>query len=117
MTDELRKLIDNATFRPVGTFDRLMFVSTGIYDGFWGINGYDNILILGGIGDTWYKVSDYGDKFDIYKTGAGFNLDIPTEYGVPCIWFNRPIYIDNTLGVSSVVGKLVEEQEDGNDRA
>ena len=111
MTDKLRKLIDNATFRPVGTFDKLMFVSTGKYDGFWGINGYDNILILGRIGNTWYKVSDYGDKFDIYKTGAGFNLDIPTEYGVPCIWFNRPIHIDNTLGVSSVVGELVESQE------
>ena len=114
MTDKLRKLIDNATFRPVGTFDKLMFVSTGKYDGFYGINGYDNILILGGIGNTWYKVSDYGDKFDIYKTGAGFNLDIPTEYGVPCIWFNRPIHIDNTLSVSSVVGELVEEADNGN---
>lgn len=107
MTDELRKLIDNATFKPVGDFEKLMFVSTGIYDGFFGISGYDNILILGLIDNTWYKVSDYGDKFDIYQTGTAFNLDIPTEYGVPCIWFNIPIHIDNTLGVSSVVGTLV----------
>lgn len=116
MTDKLRKLIDNATFRPVGTFDKLMFVSNGTYDGFWGVNGYDHILVLGWERktNTWYRISAYGDKFDIYKTGAGFNLDIPTEYGVPCIWFNRPIYIDNTLGVSSVVGELVEEQEDDN---
>lgn len=114
MTDKLRELIDNAPFRPVGTFDKLMFVSTGKYDGFWGVNGYDNILILGWERETdqWYKVSDYGDKFDIYKTNTGFNLDIPTEYGVPCIWFNRPIHIDNTLGVSNVVGELVKEQED-----
>ena len=111
MIDKLKELIDNAPFRPVGTFDKLMFVSTGIYDGFWGVNGYDNILILGWERETgqWYKVSDYGDKFDIFKTGEGFNLDIPTDYGVPCIWFNKPIFIDNTLGVSNVVGELVEE--------
>lgn len=107
MTDKLQKLIDSVPFRPVGTFEKLMFVSAGKYDGLWGINGYDNLLILGGIGDNWYKISDYGDKFDIYKTGVGFNLDIPTEYGVPRIWFNKPVYIDNRLGISSVVGKLV----------
>ena len=113
MTDKLKELIDNAPFRPVGTFDKLMFVSTGKYDGFWGVNGYDNILILGWKRktDQWYKVSDYGDKFDIYKTNTEFNLDIPTDYGVPCIWFSRPIFIDNRIGVSSVVGELVNKEQ------
>ena len=35
-----------------------------------------------------------------------FNLDIPTEYGVPCIWFDKPIYIDNSLGTSNVFGEF-----------
>lgn len=110
MTDKLKNLISNAPKKPVGTFDKLMFVSNGIYDGFWGENGYDHILILGWERATneWFKVSEYGDKFDIYETGPWFNLDIPTDYGVPVIWFNRPIHINNSLGVSNVVGKLKE---------
>ncbi len=113
MTDALKALIENAPIRPVGFFQKLMFVSNGIYDGFYGINGYDNILILGLSNGKWCKISEYGDKFDIYTDKMGFNLDIPTEYGVPCIWFNEPVFIDNSLGLSSVVGELKKEQRKG----
>lgn len=116
MTEQLKELIENAPLKTVGVYDKLMFVSNGIYDGFWGANGYDHILVLGWERETntWYRISAYGDKFDIYKTNSAFNLDIPTDYGVPCIWFNKPIYIDNSLGVSNVVGELVErESTDG----
>ena len=110
MTDALKELRENAPKRRTGTYDKLMFVSNGIYDGFWGVNGYDNILILGWVRETneWYKVSEYGDKFDIMRIESWFNLDIPSEYGVPCIWFDKPIYINNELGVSNVMGELVQ---------
>lgn len=113
MTDKLRELIDNAPRRTKGTYDKLMFVSNGAYDGFWGANGYDHILILGWVRETnqWYTVSQYGDKFDIFKTDSWFNVDIPSDYGVPCIWFNKPIYINNELSTSNVVGELVDIRE------
>lgn len=113
MTDQLKYLIENAPPREKGAYDKLMFVSNGIYDGFWGENGYDHILILGWVRKTnkWFKVSEYGDKFDIFRADAWFNLDIPSEYGVPCIWFDRPVYINNELGVSNVVGELVQRKK------
>lgn len=40
-----------------------------------------------------------------------FNLDIPSEYGVPRIWFERPIEIDYRVPTSSVMG-YVKESED-----
>ena len=108
MTDKLKELIDTAPKRTVGTYDKLMFVSNGAYDGFWGANGYDHILILGWERKTnkWYKISDYGDKFDIFQAGMRFNLDIPSEFGVPCIWFDSPVYINNYLEASNVIGEL-----------
>ena len=113
MTDALKALIDNAQIRTVGYFSKLMFVSNGIYDGFYGINGYDNILILGLSDGEWWKVSEYGEKFDIYQDVMSLNIDIPTEYGVPCIWFHSPVFIDNSLGLSSVVGGFKRKQRKG----
>lgn len=111
MNDKLKELIKKASCKPVGYFTSLMFISNGKYDGFWKENGYDNILILGYSDGEWYRVSEYGDVFNIYRTLMNFNLDIPTEYGVPRIWFDEPIYIDNSLELSSVVGKFKEGAE------
>ena len=111
MTEELKILIENAPIKRVGYFDKLIFVSNGVYDGFYGINGYDSILIMGLSDGQWCIVSDYGDKFDIYTDRMSFNLDIPTEYGVPCIWFDKPVYIDNSMMLSSVVGEFREQRK------
>lgn len=112
INEKLKDLIDNAEVVTKGTFKTLMFLSAGKYDGFWGENGYDNILILGYdmLKNTWVIISDYGDVFMIYKLSdrINFNIDIPSEYGIPRIWFSRPVRIDNTLGVSSVVGEIYD---------
>lgn len=96
-----------------------MFVSDGEYDGFYGPNGFDSMLILGVSDGGWYKIARGPDVFFIYKTTGCFNLDIPSEYGVPRIWFDIPIYIDNDVPLSSLVGELKEngyngEQEENN---
>ena len=108
-TDKTKELIEKSQYKPEGWFTSLMFVSNGVYNGFWGKNGYDNILILGFSDGKWYIVSKYGDVFNIYNSLMNFNLDIPTEYGVPRIWFDKPIYIDNSIDISSVVGKFEKE--------
>ena len=116
MRKTLKKIIDTAEERSVGYFDTLMFVSNGIYNGFFGKNGYDNILILGYVRaeQKWFIVSRYGDVFSIYYPIMGtFTLDINHKYGVPTIGFGKPIHIDNTDQLSSVIGELRLRGSDG----
>lgn len=120
MTDELKKLIEDAPFIHSGKFASFMVVPNGQYDGFWGVNGYDNILILARPWneDKWYKLATEADVFSVrdYENHCPtFNLDIPSQYGVPRIWFERPIEIDYTIPTSTVMGYVKEREERRND--
>lgn len=110
MTKALEELIENAEHREVGDYDILMIVPNGTYDGFWGVNGYDNIMLLGKVREEnkWYIISDEGaDVLNIERIGhAILNLDIPSVYGMPTIWFRRPIHIDRTTPISSITGVI-----------
>jgi len=110
MKEELKELIENAPKKLVGDFNSLMIVSNGAYDGFWGGNEYDYLLILGTDCETdqWCMVSEYGDILNIENIGNHMcNIDIPEKYGVPRIFFRTPIHIDNSQELSSIMGKLV----------
>lgn len=116
MTDELKKLIEDAPFIHSGKFSAFMVVPNGQHDGFWGVNGYDNILILARPWneDKWYKLATEADIFNVYdynRTCVAFNLDIPSEYGVPRIWFDRPIEIYYDIPTSNVIGYAKEREE------
>ena len=116
MTDKLTQLIEEAPYIHEGIFSSFMIVSNGIYDGFWGVNGYDNILILAKPykEDKWYILATEVDIFNVYdytKTSVGFSLDIPTEYGVPRIWFYKPIHIDFNIPTSTIIGYAVSEAD------
>ena len=114
MTDKLKELIKKAPVKRKGTFKNFMIVSNGVYDGIWGENGFNSIILLGLDVETeeYVKITDYADVFNIYDVcqSVGFNLDIPTEYGVPRIWFSKFITIDNELDISSVNGKVSEDE-------
>ncbi len=115
MTDKLKEIIENAPVKTSGAFRCLFFLSNGEYDGFWGKNGYDNIMIYGFDDDLkeWCKIAAYADKFDIFSIEKdGFNLHIPHDLGIPVIWFNKSVYIDNTLMLSNVVGRLGKYEYD-----
>ena len=105
----LRELIAEAPERVVGDYDTLMLVSNGKYDGFFGVNGYDHLLILGYIAKDkqWYKVADYPDVFDIdLESFCGMvTFDIKSAYGVPTFAFRSPIHIEND-GLSTLVGAV-----------
>ena len=116
MTDELKKLIAEAPIIHSGKFAAFMIVPNGQFDGFWGVNGYDNILILARPWneDKWYKLATAADVFDVYdytRTCSSFNLDIPTQYGVPRIWFCKPIEIDYFIPTANVIGYAKERKE------
>ena len=111
MKKALKELLENAEEKRVGHFHNLLIVSNGVYDGFWGKNGYNNIILLGYVAsDTkYYKITESADIFNIFDLGRNnfrtLNIDIPTEYGVPRIWFNKPIFIDYSAPISGVVGE------------
>ena len=116
MTNELTKLIKEAPRIQSGKFSTFMIVPNGVYDGFWGVNGYDNILILARPykEDKWYKLATEVDKFTVFdfkNHHATFNLDIPSQYGVPRIWFDTPIEIDYSIPTSDVMGYVKEREE------
>ena len=102
MTDKLKEIIENAPVKKKGTFVALMFIPNGEYNGFWGHNGYDNILILGREGGTWYKIATSADVFQMAHYES-VSIDIPTELGVPVLFVPEGIEINNTLELSSVL--------------
>lgn len=109
MRKKLKELIDTAPIKKVGYFSYLMIVPNGKYNGFWGVNGYQNIMLFGREkkDGVWYKISEYADKIDIWNLrDEHFELDIPSDYNVPVIWFRRPIYIDYSLEVSNINGNF-----------
>lgn len=114
MTDELKKLIEDAPHIHSGKFAAFMIVPNGQYDGFWGVNGYDNILILARPWkeDKWYKLATEADVFSVCDCSSSFNLDIPSQYGVPRIWFNNtPIEIDYSIPTANIIGYAKEREE------
>lgn len=111
MKKKLKELIENSPYRQVGDYDYLMTISNGIYKGFWGKNGYNNILVLGRDWKTlkWYKITDDVDVLRIENIGRyGLNVEIPTEYGMPCMWFHTPIHIED-MKISTLSGKIINE--------
>lgn len=115
MKKALKDLIEQSPWKRKGVFRNLMLVSNGVYDGFWGKNGYNNILILGfDVDDNkYYKITESADVFNIMDIPERntFNVEIPTEYGVPRIWFTHPIYIDNEVAISTVTGEILPRKD------
>ena len=112
MKKALKELIENSyVLKGEKSFTRLMFISNGIYKGFLGYNDYNNMIILGleYKSNVWYRITGINqqcDVFNIYKCPMSFNLDIPKEYGIPSMWFDKPIKINNDLQLSSVTGEI-----------
>lgn len=104
MKKALKELLEKAPVKLVGDFRSFMVISNDVYDGFWGRNGYNNIILLGSSCDgKWFRISEYADVFFAYDIRS-LNVDISTEYGVPKFWFDQPIHIDYTLQTSSIMG-------------
>lgn len=108
MTDKLKEIIENAPVKKKGTFAALMFIPNGECNGFWGHYGYDNILLLGREGGTWYKIATSANVF-LMEHYSMFSIDIPTELVVPVLFSPEGIEIDNSLEPTSVLAKKKTE--------
>jgi hypothetical protein len=109
MTRKLKELIENAPIKQIGWFGSFMFYPLGKYDGFFKENGYQRMMSFGFSEEDkkWYVIGDQADVFCILSQNINsFNLDISTEYKIPRIWFDKPIYIDNAFNLSTIMGKI-----------
>ena len=111
MNKYLKDFIKDCPLQTSGTFSDLMFVSNGRYNGFYGKNEYDNIMILGKLPCCceWRIVSGYGDVFVLINAvGYPMSLDINYKLKVPRIWFDGAyIRINNEFGISTVIGEVI----------
>lgn len=104
MKKALKELIENAEVKMVGEFNAFLTIPNGVYDGFYGKNGYDNILLLGqGAEDgKWYKIADGIDTIHFFYPPS-LNWEINSKYGVPSFWSHIPISIKYNGFTSSLI--------------
>ena len=104
MTEELEKLIQKAECKDHGTFNQFLIVPTGeIYDGFWGVNGYDKMILLARLGNEadWRILTNQSDAFHLLRT-RNVNFDVPSDLGCVRVFTDNPIKI--LCIASSVIG-------------
>lgn len=104
MKKALKELIKNAGVKSVGEFHAFLTIPNGIYDSFWGKNGYDNILLLGRDANDgkWYIIADKIDVIHFFYPPS-LNWEINSEYGVPSFWSDKRISIEYNGFTSSLI--------------
>lgn len=69
------------------------------YDGFWGANGYNNIMLVGyGSDDKYYVLSDKQcDVVRLWKTNSpSISIDIPEDFNcIRLFGFSQPLMLFN----------------------
>lgn len=109
MKKALKELIENAPRRDCGEYISFLVIPTNkAYNGFWGRNGYNDIIVLGydKKEDMWYRLDSDGesDVFDIMQIYA-VNIDVPSEYGCIRICLSEPVEISHPASSILAYGK------------
>jgi len=105
MIKHLKELIDNAEFCVEGIFNEFLIIPTHEkYNGFWGKNGYENMIVLARHfeSDTWYRISqEQCDVFNIIGVRS-VGIDIPDDVG--CIRISSNEAIEISYPASAILG-------------
>lgn len=104
MTEKLKEIIEKAEVKESGIFNEFLIVPTGEkYDGFWGVNGFDKMILLAKKRDEseWCILTTYSDSFHLIYTHS-VNFDIPSDLNCLRVFLDELIEI-NTVA-SSVMG-------------
>lgn len=104
MTERLKEIIDNAIPKESGTFNEFLIVPTGKkYDGFWGENGFDKIVLLARQRgeENFCILTDYSDSFHLINIYS-VNFDIPSDLNCVRLFLDNPIEINGVA--SSIMG-------------
>lgn len=104
MTEKLKEIIEKAVHKDSGTFNEFLIVPTGEkYDGFWGENGFDKMILLAKQRDEkdYCILTNYSDSFHLIKIYS-VNFDIPSDLNCVRVFLDKPIEINSVA--SSVIG-------------
>lgn len=110
MKQALKELIEKADFCAEGIFNEFLIIPTHkAYNGFWGKNGYENMIVLARsfYEKSWHRISlDDCDVFDLLKVNS-VGIDIPCEYG--CVRISSQQNIEILSPTSSIRGYGIKE--------
>ncbi len=120
MKKELKQLIESAEQYNAQLLDELLIIPSGkAYNGFWGKNGYNKIILLG-INKRDYKVYriDTDIQHDVisfdYLKEIGIKIDIPEEYNCVRLFFSHNQFVVSNEASCFIV--YVEEIENGRNK-
>lgn len=107
----LKELIDNAEFCETGIFNEFLIIPTHTkYNGFWGNNGYENMIVLARNFDskTYYRISQKQcDVLNLLYVNH-VSVDIPDDVGCVRISSVSPIEIQFPASAILGYGRRVE---------
>lgn len=102
MKKKVKDFIAQAVPRYHDEFHNLFVIdSERIYDGFFGKNGYNNIILIGKRNDCedYELITDWSDAVHVFY--GGFDMDIHSETGIIHLWSNKGFKLHG--GVNSSV--------------
>lgn len=107
MTEKLKEIIEKAVHKDSGTFNEFLIVPTGEkYDGFWGENGFDQMILLAKekVENEWCILTNYSDAFHLINLET-INFDIPSDLNCVRVWSDVPLEINGVASSVIAYGK------------
>lgn len=95
MKKAVQEFIAKAVPRKHNSFNELYVIdSEKEYDGFWGKNGYNNIILIGRAKgcEDYELITDFSDAIHCFK--GGFNIEIQKETGIVALWSVKGFDLD-----------------------
>ena len=109
MNKKLKELIKKALPYKDEILNGLLIVNSGkLYNGFWGKNGYNNIIVIGhelrkNNTRQYYFLTENSDVVDIENIES-CHIDIDHDLGCVGVWFCKPIKAWSILSACSLEG-------------
>lgn len=103
MNEKLQEIINNAVPKSSGQFNEFLIVPTGEkYDGFWGVNGFDKMILLAKKREEkdFCILTNYSDAFHLIKIRS-VSFDIPSELN--CV----RVFLDETIEINDVASSVI----------
>lgn len=105
MRKKLKELIENAEFCVEGVFNEFLIIPTHKkYNGFWGKNGFENIIVLARHfeNEKYYRISqEQCDVFNLFRVSS-VGIDVPDDLG--CIRVSSHESIEISFPTSAILG-------------
>ena len=104
MTKKLKGILEKAKFKDKGEFSEFLIIPTNeIYDGFWGKNGFNKIIILARDHkeNEWVELSKCSDVVCLMKN-CGANFDVPSDLECIRMFLDKPAFVYGGLSTITI---------------